>query len=450
MSVVICVLCVRGGLQVKPLSPTHAFADQDENLGQLSLNSCFTILKSLDQKKLKRVSIFKTDKEAREIVLARQVTREKKEFGDFKGSNVLIILVESLSLEYTGALGGKSYTPFFNELSKKSLSFKRAFAGGKRSIDAIPTIFAGLPSISDAPFISSPYQSMRTLGLANIFRDKGYSSSFFHGGHNGTMYFDTMAQRFGFERYLGMDEYPNKEHYDGKWGIFDHHFLKFCADSMNEQKKPFFNTIFTLSSHNPYTIPKGFEDRFPKGELEIHESIGYADKALEIFFQYAKKQDWYNNTLFIITADHTQKARKKEFSYKIQDYRVPLIYFHPKKSLPRGRQDIITSQSAIGSSLIDLFNFKAKWTFFGPSAFQGDTDKAYAFLRKANDFYLVREENFYTLNRNMKFSQEPSPWSVSPKVDEQRESNKVFLEALYQISNNAIMGRKNDMIEVSF
>ena len=128
------------------------------------------------------------------------------------------------------------------------------------------------------------------------------------------MYFDTMAQRFGFDEYIGMDEYPNKDHYDGKWGIFDHHFLKFCADRMNRQKKPFFfNTIFTLSSHHPYTIPEGFKNQFPKGELEIHESMGYSDKSLEMFFDYAKKQDWYENTLFIITADHTQKARTKDF-----------------------------------------------------------------------------------------------------------------------------------------
>ena len=260
----------------------------------------------------------------------------------------------------------------------------------------MPTIFAGIPSISDAPFITSPYQSMRTLGLGDIFKKNNYSTSFFHGGHNGTMYFDTMASRFGFDRYYGMDEYPNNDHYDGKWGIFDHHFLKFCIEKITKQKKPFFNAIFTLSSHHPYTIPVGFQGKFPKGSLEIHESIGYTDRALELFFEEAKKQNWYKNTMFIITADHTQKPSQKKFGRKISDYRVPLIFFHPNRTIKGVDTNMVTSQSAIGSSLIDLLDFDSQWTFLDP-LYSAQTKKMPLLFCVKVRIFTLSKTSFFTL-----------------------------------------------------
>ena len=142
----------------------------------------------------------------------------------------------------------------------------------------------------------------------------------------------------------------------------------------------------------------GFQGKFPKGSLEIHESIGYTDRALELFFEEAKKQNWYKNTMFIITADHTQKPSQK-FGRKISDYRVPLIFFHPNRTIKGVDTNMVTSQSAIGSSLIDLLDFDSQWTFFGPSIFRSNEKNAFAFLRKGEDFYLVQNKLFHTLNK---------------------------------------------------
>ena len=439
---------VRGGLQVKPLSPTHAFKTQDDKLGQLSLNTSFTLLKSLNQKNLKEVKLYSSDTEALNLVKSNLQTKMLDKSQQLKNQNIMLIIVESLSYEYMGINGEKSYTPFLNKLAEESKSFKYAFSGGKRSIDAMPSIFAGLPSVSEAPFITSPYQAMRTPALLKEFSKIGYSSSFYHGGHNGTMYFDTMALRFGFDNYIGMEEYPDKSHYDGKWGIFDHHFLKFMADNIDTQKKPFFNAIFTLSSHHPYKIPSGYENKFPKGSIEIHETIGYADKAIEEFFAYAKTKKWYDNTLFIITADHTQKPSKVEYSKGAHDYRIPLIFFHPKNTLKSLDTSLIASHAAIGSTLYDLFDIKDEWTIFGPSLATTAKSSSYAFVRKSSNYYLIEEDAISKLDANKEITVKANDITNSSKVLNE-ETSSDLLRALYQLSINSFVKKNKGLIETN-
>jgi uncharacterized sulfatase len=144
------------------------------------------------------------------------------------------------------------------------------------------------------------------------------------------MGFDVFTKNAGFERYYGLNEYPYPEDFDGNWGVFDEPFLQFFCNELNSYPQPFLSSVFTISSHQPYKIPKKYKGRFPKGKLDIHESIGYTDHSLREFFNKAKKQDWYENTLFIITGDHTQMNYEKAYKNVIGDFNVPLLIFHPK------------------------------------------------------------------------------------------------------------------------
>ncbi len=323
------ILIFRGGFQEKPLRINQAFTQNDSHLGNLTLNSTFTFLTTIDAKGTEKVNYFADNQ-----VFVKNIQRDRTQ--NFNMSlpkqNVVIIILESFAREYMGYQNQyKGYTPFLDSLAKSGVFFENAFANGRESIMAVPAITSAIPQLIDEPFITSTYQSNRFNGLGKIVKKKGYYSSFFHASRNGSMGFEGFCQQAGFTQYLGLNEYPKEvkdKDFDGNWGIFDEPYLQYFSKQISQQPKPFVSCVFTLSSHHPYTIPNQYKNRFPKGKAEIHESIGYADFALMKFFESAQKQDWFRNTLFVITADHTQENTEKIYNNPLGQYRVPLILYH--------------------------------------------------------------------------------------------------------------------------
>ncbi len=394
--ILVIAALARGGWQAKPLIPAHAFLMTPGPLAQLSLNSSFTLIKSFDRNTPDRLdyypdwdSVKKAFKAPSRLASAEKPSVSKPEFTPLPpGTNVVVILLESFGLEYMGIDDtGTSYTPFLGELAKRGKFFKHHFASGRRSIDAIPSIFASIPAWMSEAFITSQFQTNQIEGLGHSLYKRGYSTKFYHGGKPGTMFIDVMAQRTGFTSYLDAASFTGSEDdYDGHWGVFDEPFLAFVTDDLTQTTSPFLAGIFTLSSHHPYTIPAAYNGRFPKGELEIHESIGYADHALKRFFEKAKKTDWYQNTLFVITADHTSKTNSPYFQSELGRFRVPLIFFHPQHELEVLDTSKIAQHTDIKPSIEHLLGFGSRASFFGQSLcsqedniallYSGDTYKA--------------------------------------------------------------------------
>lgn len=353
-------LGARGGLQTKPLHIAHAMEyATDPNLAQLTLNSAFTLLRSGKQNHLRSVSFFPRWDDMVERVLREQKFSDHAPLAGQK-PNIVLIIMESFNFEYMGHHDGTTnYTPFLNELAAKSVFYPLHFANGRRSIDALPSILAGLPNLMEDPLITSPYQSNQVVGLPSILAQNGYDTWFFHGGQNGTMFFDVMAKMLGVQHYVGLNEYPHSGHFDGKWGIFDEPFFQHVANKLDEIPGPFMASVFSLSSHHPYAIPPELKGRFPKGKLEIHESIGYADYALRRFFDTAATKPWFNNTLFIITADHTSKSETPLFESNIGRYRVPLLFYHPSQTdLGLAPPTSLVEQADIMPTVLNLLGLK--------------------------------------------------------------------------------------------
>jgi uncharacterized sulfatase len=302
----------------------------------------------------------------------------------------VILILESFSAEYWGAgNGGNRYTPFLDSLASQSLFCQRNYANGRASIEAMPSVLAGLPSLMQEPYIDSAYQSNEMLGLGTLLGQHGYTTSFFHGGKNGTMHFDDFMHLAGMQRYVGLNEYPHRQDYDGTWGIFDEPFLQFTATELTKQQQPFATAIFTLSSHHPYKIPEKYRGKFKKGTLPIHESIGYTDYALQHFFATARQQPWFSNTLFIITADHTQRLETPEYLNPLGQYRVPLLFYHPQRTLPKADPNRITQQVDILPSILDYLGLeRERRLLFGQSIFRPGEGRA--FVHANGHYWLVR------------------------------------------------------------
>jgi len=385
------IIVYRGGFQLKPISIVSAAEYATAQFVPLVLNTPFSILKTMDVSAITPSANWRIrDKEMLKELYNPIHLAER---GEINKLNVIVIALESFSKEYIGAINDKSKgcTPFLDSLISESLTFTNAFSNGKTSIDGIPAIVSSIPTWMNEPFITSPYGSNQINSLANLLKEQGYSTTFFHGGTNGTMGFDAFANIAGYDDYYGRTEYNNENDYDGNWGIWDEEFLQFSAHTINIKKQPFFATIFTLTSHHPYEVPKRYKSKFNEGLLPIEKSISYSDFALKKFFETAKKMPWYKNTLFVLTADHTGVSNDPYYTNIIGNYSIPLIYFMPDGKL-KGVDSTITQQIDIMPSVLDLLNFPSTYFSFGTSVF--DTSALhFAFIFRNDLFHLIEKDH---------------------------------------------------------
>lgn len=377
------------GFEYKPLRIISALDYTQPKFVPLVLNSPFTILNTYNIDQLQDKKYF-TAKECSSIFNPVQKFPMR---GNIRKHNVVIIILESFSKEYSGFLNHRAgYIPFLDSLMQKGFICTNAFANGKRSIEAVPAIVAGLPSLMNDPYISSNYSTNKINSLATLLKPYGYYSAFFHGGSNGTMSFDKFSKAAGFDAYSGRTEYNNEKDFDGNWGIYDEPFLQYFANSMNKYKEPFFTCMFTLSSHHPYAVPKKYKGKFSKGELEIHESIQYADYSLRKFFETASTMPWYNNTLFILTADHTAPVTETYYQNKVGVFAIPILFYMPGDTTLHGTNNTIMQQSDIMPSALDYLHFDKTFLSYGNSIFNNNSN--HFVINYLDNYYQLVEDHF--------------------------------------------------------
>jgi phosphoglycerol transferase MdoB-like AlkP superfamily enzyme len=291
--------------------------------------------------------------------------------------NIVLIITESYGREYWGCMNRDrnipnfvSYTPFLDSLANHSLIFPDAYPNGSKSIHGMSSILAGVPSFQDA-FTSSPYPKQNIQSLVSTLEEMGYDTSFFHGAPNGSMGFQGFGNILGFDHYYGKTEYNNDADFDGVWGIWDEPFLQFMKNTLDKKEKPFFGTIFTVSSHEPYIVPEKYKGKFPEGTLPIHKTIGYTDYAFKKFFETAAKSDWYKNTIFIITADHGNQVGYPEYEKAVNRNTVPILIFKPDNSI-KGVDKKLAQQIDIYPTILDMIGYQKPFRSWGRSLV-GDT-----------------------------------------------------------------------------
>lgn len=365
----------RGGLQFRPLDMIGATSYAKGKQVALVLNSPFCIMKSANKAQLEKVKYF----DEAPLNLLYSPFHLPKDSVAFERKNVVIIIMESIGSEYTGlAQDNASLTPFLDSLSEKSTLFVNAFANGKTSIKGIPAVVAGIPTLFDGSFTYSSYNTNTFESVASILEKKGYSSSFFHGGNNGTMGFDVFAKAAGFDTYFGRNEYPNAKDFDGHWGIYDEPFFQYFKTKLDQERQPFVSCFFSLSSHHPYTIPEKYINKFKGNSLEIGASVQYADYALGKFFNEAKKTSWYGNTLFIITSDHTSMSKNPLFQTETGIYRIPILLFDPQEDKAKVVSHTI-QQIDILPLVLSRLHYDLPYFAFGNSGSLQDFNHAVSF-----------------------------------------------------------------------
>jgi phosphoglycerol transferase MdoB-like AlkP superfamily enzyme len=393
---------IRGGFRhsTRPITLSNAgeFVSDPRDIS-IVLNTPFSLIRTVGKTKVQKAAYF----ESSIVDSIYTPVHTPADTSALVKHNVVVIILESFSREFFGALNRdrnngayRGYTPFLDSLIVHSKTFSNAFANGRKSIDALPSVMTSIPSLG-VPYFLSPYSGNKINSLASLLEAEGYHTSFFHGAPNGSMGFNAFMNLAGVDHYYGMDEYDNDDDFDGLWGIWDEHFLQFYADELNSFPEPFMSSFFSVSSHHPFEIPEQYRDKFKGGPLPIHRCIQYTDYALRRFFEKASSMPWYKNTLFVITADHTSSnIQYPEYRTAWGFYAIPLIFFKPDNSLA-GMEAEIVQQTDIMPSVLGYLHYKKPYVGFGRDIFD-DASKPLAFNYKDNTYQLFEDDHVLTFD----------------------------------------------------
>ncbi len=365
------------------------------NESAIVLNTPYCILRTAGKISFSDPDYFPKD-ELETIYTPLHTPKKEKEF---KKLNVVILILESFGKEYSGFFNNnEGYTPFLDSLYQQGLSFKNSFATGRKSIDAMPSILAGIPYLTDH-FFMGMYSNNKVNSIASLLKTKGYYTAFYHGAPNGSMGFLNFSKLAGFEDYYGMTEYCNDTRFnamndfDGHWAIWDEEFLQFYAKSMNEIPQPFVTACFTATSHNPFRIPEKYKERFQEGPQPITKCIQYTDNAIRNFFNTMKKYPWYENTVFVITADHTNQTLSHEYTTDRNVFKVPILFYHPGSNIKKISQKLVC-QTDITPSILDYLGFDEPYIAFGNSFFS-QTDTLGYVVNYSEPLYQISKGEFF-------------------------------------------------------
>ena len=291
------------------------------------------------------------------------------------GRNIVIFILESMSAEHSAHLcpeiyadlPQKGFTPFLDSLMREGLTFRRMYANGSRSIQAMPSVLGSIPSFR-TPFVLMPQSLGESRQLPAILADKSYATAFFCGSEHGSMGFGAYARSAGIERLVSREEYEARHgtgDFDGYWGIWDEPFLQFMGEELASMPEPFFATLFTLSSHHPFVVPEEYAETLPEGYTRIHKGVAYDDQAFRRFFERYGGEEWFRRTIFVFVADHvsSEKFADRTRTYPGNMHILGFIYT-PDGAL-RGEVTGITQQLDLMPTLLGLTGNREPYFAFG-------------------------------------------------------------------------------------
>jgi phosphoglycerol transferase MdoB-like AlkP superfamily enzyme len=355
---------IRGGFSMKPLNIIDAYSSGSSVQGDLVLNGVFTAWHVSRKGSVPPPRFFSDDEAVSHLRSCGldwsgpypfQQSAHGASEGDYP--NVVVVLLESFFNPYVGSFGGRvpGLTPEFDAIAAKGMRFTNFFANGQRSIEAIQAILTGVPAMRGIPDLGGGFEMVRTGSLARYARRSGYETLFVQSSARRSFRLDSAAAALGFEHYFGREDYQLRLDYDPKLEAlfgYDYEMLQLMVEELGRLRQPFLGFGFTGTSHTPFILPPSpfrAEGHGPENETGFINTVHYTDWSVGEFFRAARRQDWFANTIFVLTADHTF-PRFGEFDL-VGRFKVPLV-------IVRGR-DLLSDQEtghdlAVYGSHVDL------------------------------------------------------------------------------------------------
>ena len=308
---------------------------------------------------------------------------------DLGQRNVLVFILESFSREHSKFLNPELYkhesgcTPFLDSLMQKGYTFTRAYANGLKSIEAVPAVLASIPSFKTS-FATMPEHFGDFEAMPEILSKQGYQTAFFCGSERNSMGFEDLALKFGVQKYFCRDEYMaaypvNDSTIEPFWGVYDMPYFQFMADEIGKMQEPFFASVFNLTSHHPYRVPPDYVDVVPRGHTPEQRVVAYTDLSIRKFFDRAKAEPWFNNTIFVFVADHVSPICYDPQSYTMQGRTSIIEFLYTPDGTLQGLDSTTVQQLDIMPTVLGLVGNKEPYFAFGRDVFNEPERKPVAF-----------------------------------------------------------------------
>ena len=323
--------------------------------------------------------------------LEREIISENPELK----KNVVLISIESLSADFMEHYGNtQKITPFLDSLATKSLMFTNLYATGNRTVRGLEALTLCIPPTAGESIIKRE-NNKNKFTTGSVFKSKGYDVKFLYGGYS---YFDNMEDFYKGNNYdiIDRNNFKTEEiSFANVWGVADEDMAKKAIQVMNQEAKsgkPFFNHWMTVSNHRPFTYPEGRID-IPGTAKSREGGVKYTDYSIKKFFELAKKQDWYKNTVFVIVADHCASSAGKT-ELPMDKYRIPAMIFSEGFIQPQQFNPTM-SQIDVMPTLLGLLNFNYKTKFLGQDVFK-ENFQPKAYIATYQDLGLIKD-NYLTI-----------------------------------------------------
>lgn len=404
----ICIFLIAGGLTVlgirgmrlkgRPLDTSSAvwYVDTMPQINAV-LNTPFCIFRTINRSmELQRLVYFSEE----ELASIRNSLTMPSHCFPKQDKNLVLIIIES-----GGSIFSEHLTPlkedrqyagtmvFLDSLARQSLVNRHLWGTGRTSCQGITNILGGFPDYGIAYYVTSKHNLDILDSPARLMNRMGMVTKFYYGCEKGSFHIDETAKATGFGSIYSRDDYGPTD-YDGSWGVWDHKMAEFVVEDLSHTSNPFFATWFTVSAHGPYNLPEDIDTSGYRHRQESPEqAIEYTDYALRYFFDMAKQTSWYENTIFVITADHGARDYANTVYNNTYVYNhLPFIVYAPDGSVPVGAmEDRMMSQVDIGPTLLSLVGYEKPYIALGTSMFD-DARPHYALTYSNGQYYVAGTE----------------------------------------------------------
>jgi len=329
------------------------------------------------------------------------IKRLVKPAGEEKRLNIVLITVESLSAEFLATFGNKeNITPFMDEWFKQGLLFTNFYATGTRTIRGLESLTLSIPPIPGQAIVKRP-DNGNLFSFGRVLQQKGYDTAFLYGGRG---YFDNMNAFYSGNGYRIVDQTDFTEEemtFTNAWGVSDDIIFKRTlkeADKDFQDNKPFFFQIMTTSNHRPFTYPGGKID-LPSGSGR-QGAVKYTDFAIHQFIEQAKTKPWFDNTIFVMVADHCAGSARK-IELPVDEYHIPLFIYAPKH-VPAARNDVLSSQIDVAPTVLGFLNSSYESQFYGRDIMQTHKDEGRALISNYQKLGLFKDNKLVYLSPQQK------------------------------------------------
>lgn len=324
----------------------------------------------------------------KKIVAANKTSGNKK--------NIVLFIMESVPYDFFDSTSAfKVAMPFFDSLLQESRFYNNAYCYAHESNKGITAILAGIPTATDIPVYHSSYINMPITHIGQALHQLNYTSLFCIGDEYDNFGFAKCMNWLGIDNYYSKESIPGYKHIPAhSMGLQDEFVLDFFNKKLKEQQQPFLGIQYNISTHYPYDLPGSFISAIPKNYTAAMKSMRYYDYSLQKFFNAAKKESWFSNTVFIFCSDHWMFPEAVKGTYQaVRSYKIPIIIFDAAK---KDKQVIETpvSQFDILGTILSIAGYHNKITSYGNNLLDTVSLKPYAFMKPSNEIYQVIDSSF--------------------------------------------------------